>query len=302
MLLNRRSVIVALTTIIMIACAPAEEATPGTPIEIAEVGFATPESVLHDPVTDRYLVSNINGNPLMKDDNGFISRLSPTGEVEQLKWIDGERDDVTLHAPKGMALMGDTLFVADIDAVRLFDRESGAALGERPVPGATFLNDLTVGTDGLLYVTDSGLRAGQGGFEDSGTDALWRFEPDGTPRSIVSGPGLGRPNGIVADSAGITVVTFGSGTMYRVDPATGRRTDLGMPAQGQLDGVVRLSDGSLLVSSWAASAVYRLSVAGEFTVVADSVPAPADIGYDVGRGRLLIPLFTDNRVLVREVR
>ena len=32
-------------------------------ITVANVGFATPESVLHDEVADVYLVSNINGTP-----------------------------------------------------------------------------------------------------------------------------------------------------------------------------------------------------------------------------------------------
>jgi hypothetical protein len=36
---------------------------------------------------------------------------------------------VVLNAPKGLALSADTLFVADIDHVRLFDRVSGAPKG-----------------------------------------------------------------------------------------------------------------------------------------------------------------------------
>ena len=48
---------------------------------VADVGFATPESVLHDEAADVYLVSNINGEPLEEDGNGFISRLSPDGDV-----------------------------------------------------------------------------------------------------------------------------------------------------------------------------------------------------------------------------
>jgi hypothetical protein len=35
---------------------------------------------------------------------------------------------VTLHAPRGMSIVGDTLWVADADAVRGFDRRSGAPL------------------------------------------------------------------------------------------------------------------------------------------------------------------------------
>ena len=113
--LNVAAVLVALT-MAAIACGSAGDsetaeapAAPSAPITVAEVGFATPESVLHDEIADVYLVSNINGHPLQPDGNGFISQLSPTGEVLDLKWIDGETEGVELNAPKGMAIVGDVL-------------------------------------------------------------------------------------------------------------------------------------------------------------------------------------------------
>ena len=120
-------------------------------------GFKTPESVLYDAEADVYLVSNINGDPFGTDDNGFIAKVTADGKMET--WIDGAKEDVKLDAPKGMALLGDTLYVADITTVRMFDRKSGAAKGEVAIKGATFLNDLAAGTD-AVYVSDSGLGAG----------------------------------------------------------------------------------------------------------------------------------------------
>lgn len=286
-----------------VGCAPAEDRGQDQgqavePIIVADVGFETPESVLHDTAADAYLVGNINGSPLDKDDNGFISRLSPAGAVEALKWIDGAGPGVTLHAPKGLAIRGDTLFVADIDTVRLFHRVSGAALGGWGVPGATFLNDLAVGPDGTLYVTDSGFRQGAEGFEASGTDAVHRFDAAGVSAVVVSGAQLGGPNGVLAEAGGLTVVTFGSGEMYAVDATAGTRSPMTAPA-GQLDGVVRATDGSLLVSSWADSSVYRIAPTGEASRLVRGIPSPADIGYDASRGRVLIPVFTGNRVEIR---
>ncbi|MGH2397863.1 MAG: ATP-binding protein, partial [bacterium] len=92
---------------------------------IVEGGFQTPESVLYDTRADVYLVSNINGKPTDTDGNGFISRVSPAGKVLALKWIDGTKQGVTLNAPKGTAISGTTLYVADITAVRMFDRSTG---------------------------------------------------------------------------------------------------------------------------------------------------------------------------------
>ncbi|HLU47138.1 MAG TPA: hypothetical protein VK116_03610, partial [Planctomycetota bacterium] len=90
----------------------------------------TPESALHDPVADVYLISNINGSPFGEDGKGYIARIAPDGEILVEKWIDGETADTTLNAPKGMAIVGDVLWVADVNVVRRFDRESGAPRGE----------------------------------------------------------------------------------------------------------------------------------------------------------------------------
>lgn len=301
-----RPTVLAAALVVLTACSGGQadrtQSQPTvTPIDIAGVGFATPEAMLHDAVADVYLVSNINGGPADKDDNGFISRVTPEGQVAQLKWIDGAAEGVTLHAPKGMAIRHDTLFVADVDAVRLFDRTSGVPLGEWPVAGATFLNDLAFGPDGTLYVTDTGVSPGEGGLVPNGTDALYRREGDRWA-AVISGQGLGNPNGIIADSAGVTVVTFVSGEIYVVNPGTGERVMLPKPDQGGLDGIVKLADGTLLIGSWGARGVYRLSPAGAFSMATDTIDSPADIALDAGRGALLIADFTRDRVLIRPAR
>lgn len=283
---------------------------PPSPMTISDIGLQTPESVLYDDRADLYLVSNINGEPLGRDGNGFIARLRPNGEVEQLKWIDGAADGTELHAPKGMGFRGDTLFVADIDSVRAFHRDSGAPLGARGVDGASFLNDIAIGDDGV-YVTDTGVDAS---FSSTGTDAIHRFGAEdgagtdaaGETRSgmatVASGADLSQPNGIVIDGGDIYMVPFGSNVVYVIRAAGGEPREFATLPAGQLDGVVRLDDGSLLVSSWEGGAVYRVSAGGEAVVVVDGLEAPADIGWDSRRQRVLIPLFMGNAIEVREVR
>jgi hypothetical protein len=274
---------------------PAERAAP---FAIADVGFETPESVLYDEQADVYLVSNINGEPLGKTGNGFISRVRPDGEVEALRWIDGAGAHVTLHAPKGMALKGDTLFVSDIDTVRAFHRTTGAPLGALGVPGASFLNDVTVGGDGALYVSDTGLDAS---FSPTGRDAVYRFDATGAT-AIATGEALQRPNGLLAENGAVLMVPFGGDGIYRIPAAGGVAERIATLPAGQLDGIVRAADGSHLVSSWEAGAVYRVAADGTVSVVAEDVEAPADLGWDSRRQRVLIPLFMANRVEVRDVR
>lgn len=294
--LVRMALVVTVSVVAAAACVeqePAEEEmdVDTTVISVANEGFDTPESVLHDPEADVYLVSNISGAPTAVDGNGYISRVAPNGEVVELRWIDGQMDAVTLNAPKGMAIRGDTLYVTDITAVRAFHRTTGAPLGSWAVEGSTFLNDLAVGPDGTLYVSDSGLNPD---FSSSGTDAIYRFE-NGEPVTVVRDTALAAPNGLAVTETGVIFVSFGAPLVRSVAADGSIEVIAELPA-GQLDGVEVLANGALLVSSWEASAVYRVPVAGEASLVIEGVPSPADIGWDTDRSRVLIPIFNENRL------
>jgi sugar lactone lactonase YvrE len=275
-------------------------AAPPAPTPVAKYdGFQTPESVLYDEQGDRYLVSNVNGKPTDADNNGFISALSPDGQVTSLKWIEGGKNKVKLDGPKGLAIAKGVLYVADITAVRMFDLKTGAPKGEVKIAGSTFLNDLAAGPDGKVYVSDSGLKVGPSGFEPTGTDAVYVIE-GGKAKAIAKTPDLGKPNGLLVTDKGLVVVTFGSGEVYDLD-AKGAKADVSKPPKGGLDGIVAVGD-SLLVSSWEASAIYRGKLGGTFDVVLTDQKTPADIGYDIKRGRVLVPHFSDNAVEAYELK
>lgn len=276
---------------------PSGDASGDLPdLELRDVGFATPESALHDPQADVYLVSNISGDPFAVDGDGFISRIAPDGEVLALKWIEGGRGGVVLNAPKGMALDDAHLWIADIDHVRRFDRATGAPAGAVRVEGASFLNDVTIGPDGALYVTDSGFAPG---FEPNGTDAVWRVTPDLRVEPFVRGASLGQPNGIATADRDLFLVTWGTG-VFALVTADGLAAELELPA-AQLDGVVRVGEGRWLVSSWAGRCIYAVAPTGTSEVRFGDLEAPADLGYDAARGRLLIPLFQSDSLLVRRL-
>lgn len=265
-----------------------------SPLTISE-GFATPESVLYHAEADVYLVSNINGTPTDVDDNGYITVISPDGTIRDAKWIDGAKDDVKLDAPKGMAIADGVLYVADITYVRMFDAKTGEPKGEVKIEGSTFVNDIAPAPDGGVYVTDSGLTPE---FKPSGTDAVYHVSKDGKVKALIKDKTLGGPNGIAPGPDGsVYVVTFGSGEIFQVD-AKGKKVSPQKLPQGQNDGLVALDGGEMLVSSWAGSQILRGKPGGEWTAVVENVQAPADIGWDSERKRVLIPLFQSNAVVL----
>jgi hypothetical protein len=283
---SMRTTVLCVTLVALAACRPGAK---GAPIKAASVGgFQTPESVKWDAAQDVYFVSNINGAPNAKDGNGFISKVGPAGMVMDSAFITG------LNAPKGMALVGDTLWVTDIDAVRAFNARTGAAVATVAVPGAIFLNDIAAAPDGSLYVTDTAIRFGAAGVEHPGTDQIFRIAPDRTVSVAAKSDAFARPNGITWDVANsrFIVVPFGGNALFAWKPGDAAPTVIGT-GPGQFDGV-EIAHGAIWVSSWADSSVYRY-VDGEGTNLIKGVPSPADIGYDARRNRLLIPIFTQNR-------
>jgi hypothetical protein len=256
----------------------------------------TPESVLYVAADDSYLVSNINGKPAEADDNGYIQKVKPDGGGT--KWIDGSAADVKLDAPKGMWIAGDTLYVADITVVRQFDAKTGKQKADIKIPGATFLNDVSSdGADGV-FVSDTGMDAN---FKPTGTDAIWHITKDGKATALVKNKDLGGPNGVwPGDKGGVWTVTFRTGELYEVDAKGKKGTATKLP-KGQLDGLIKLDNGDFLVSSWEGKNVYRGKPGGEWKEVATDVEAPADIGYDSKRKKLLIPQFMASKVVVKDL-
>jgi outer membrane protein assembly factor BamB len=276
-------------------------ALPGRPVvTFTNVGLSTPESVLYDDRADVYLVSNVDGDPLAADGKAFIARLSPDGKVENAKWIESGKQKVTLNAPKGMALAGDRLYVADIDTVRIFDRKSGEPKADVKIPGATFLNDMALAPDGRVLVSDTGTKAGKKGSEPSGSDAIYAIDKENKAVTVAKSKDLGNPNGLFV-TGDKTWVVSGAGELYGLD-AKGKKIDAKKLPKGSLDGIVALPSGELLVSSWDGKAIYRGKPDGDFKVVIEDVKSPADIGYDTKRGRVLVPLFNENEVRVYEIR
>jgi hypothetical protein len=287
-------------------------------MKLAGVGFAGPGSVLHDPVEDVYLVANANGGRSDKNGDGFVSRVSPLGQVLDLKWLDGAEPGVTLHGPGGMAILADTLFVADAGCLRRFHRVTGQPFrgtcldpAAAPSDAATTVSDADTTGNGPTITLSDVATTSWGDLFFSEVDftlaagAVYIMKSTAEVPQILAtadgtrleGDALGGPRGLCSDEEGLLVVTFGSGELFRVTRG-GERIQLLEPSELKLHGVLSMGDQGVLVSSWADSAVYLVAPDGSLSVVVPSVETPAAMGYDAERGRILIPLLAADELLV----
>lgn len=261
-------------------------------------GFKTPESVRYDADQDVFFVSNINGNPSQKDNNGFISRFNAENPGTPTVLVEGGRNGVTLNAPKGMAIVGDTLWVADIDAVRGFNRRTGALVRNVDLrsKGASFLNDVAAAPDGAVWITDTGIRFdATGAMSPAGRQQVFRIA-GGTVTTPVVGDSLGNPNGLAWDAANRRWLMNGfSGKDIVRFTEDDHQTFIVASGPGGYDGLEVLPDGRVLVTSWADSTVSVIDGTSLRKLIT-GVAAPADIGVDTKRMHLALPRFEGNTV------
>jgi sugar lactone lactonase YvrE len=299
-----------LCSAITVACGkerPAADSTAGgttaaataTAAKLGETtGFNVPESVRYDAELDVYYVANINGNPSQRDNNGFIARVRADSTSVMTMLAEGGKRGIRLNAPKGMALRGDTLFVADIDMLRMFHRRSGEYLGAVSLREnyATFLNDVVAAPDGI-YITDTGILFDEAGaMTHPGVNRI--FKVTGTRVTVMArGDSLMNPNGIAWDASGnrFILAPFGGASLQTWTPGQAQPTNL-VAGPGGYDGLEVLSNGSILVSSWTDSTVHVIHGGSHMMPLVKGVSAPADFGVDTKRNVLAVPRFNDGKV------
>jgi sugar lactone lactonase YvrE len=262
-------------------------ATASGPIAVVK-GLSSGEAVTFDPTRDVYFVSNINGDPGVKDGNGYIMRITADGVVDSLHFIQGGRNGVTLNAPMGSRIQGDTLWVLDVDMLRGFDARTGAPLKaiDLAPAGAGFLNDLTAGPDGDFYITDTGVRAVNGKLDHTAPDRIYHVDRNRKVTVALQSPALSWPDGIGWDPTGrrLILAPFGGKAVQQWHPGDAAPTDVA-PGPCTFDGVEVEPDGTIIVTVWNDSSVSTLDGNRLVKKLTLSMP-PADASVDVRRGRI----------------
>jgi DNA-binding beta-propeller fold protein YncE len=252
-------------------------------------GLQTPQSFIADPSGEFYFITNANGNPEIKDNNGFITKLDRDGKVMHAQFIRGGRDGAILHAPKGMAIVESILYVADLDTLRGFDTGTGRMLHAIPFTSGqngqpVSLADVAYDGRKLLYVSDiAGNAIYTVDLVEHGVFLLVRDPTLAGPRGIAVHPKTGR----------LIVVSWNKGKILEVGP-DGTITELVSNSFfsarfSHLGGVDFDSIGYMYVSDLTAGKVWRMRPDRRFDVIAEYLPSPADIGVDRKNHLILVP-------------
>ena len=257
-------------------------------------GLEAPESAYFDEARTVLYVSNINGEPLAKDGNGYISRIGPDGQMQEAKWITG------LDAPKGLVSDGVTLYVSDIDRLVAIDIETGEISGTWPAEGAIFLNDTALDAAGRVYVSDM-------------IANKIHVLADGALSVLAEGEMLQHPNGLNMRDGKLIVAPWGfdlqddfttktGGHLITVDAENGSIAPLGSGDPiGNLDGLEPDGNGNWIVSDWIAGAVYRIADDGSKEMLIDLDMGSADLEYIPDQSLLIVPMMLNNTLVAYRI-
>jgi len=240
-----------------------------------------PESVLLDVDNKVLYVSNIDGTDgWAKDGKGSIGKVGLDGKIIAVDWVPG------LNAPKGLGLYKGKLYAADIDEVVVVDIKKGAIDRKIPIEGAKGLNDISVGSDGVVWVSDSK------------NNVIYKLEND---KSSVYLEGLKGANGVLKRGNDFFIVDAGGA--YRVN-ADKTLTKLADGMEGGTDGIENVAGNDFLVSCWA-GALWYVHAEGTKELLFDGKSQKtntADIGFDPKTKIVYVPTFFRNSVIAFQVK
>jgi len=251
-------------------------------------GLKNPESVIYDPQLNILFVSNVNGGSNDKDNNGFISIVSVNGNMLNEKWVEG------MDAPKGLAIHGRTLYVADLDQLVAIDIDHGRIINRYKVADAKFMNDVTADNDGNIYVSDMVL------------NRIYRLSNDQIETWIESDE-LENPNGLHFTEDDIIVGCWGkmtdgfatevAGHLKRISINTKNISSIGDgSAVGNLDGVEGNDEIGFYVTDWLNGGLFHIDVKGNATKLLEFSQGSADLEFIVKKDMLIIPQMVENKL------
>jgi hypothetical protein len=222
-------------------------------------------------------VSCINGAPAEKNGEGYIAKVSLDGKTIQQKWITG------LHAPKGMGVYGQHLYVTNIDEVAIIDIRSSKIVKRIKIPGSKFLNDIAVSTQGDVYISDYS------------NQCIYTIDHNGF-KTFSKGPHLESVNGLwISDG---DLFAGAAGLIYQFNINTKEHKPY-IKNVGGVDGLEKVNDQFMINSDWSGTVQLIATKQKEPTILIsfeDQKYNAADVEFNTENQTLYIPTFFGNTV------
>lgn len=266
---------------------PAAHAAPITAGWTVTDGIETPESVYVDSSSGFIFVSQIAGAPDGRDGNGRIVKLDGDGTVVSSTFTTG------LNAPKGLRSHNGTLWTADLDEVVAIEIATGTIQSRLKIAGALFLNDVAVGQDGTVYVSDMM------------ANRIYAVR-DGMASVFAEGEPLEWPNGLLVDGTRLIVGGWGKpeadfstkvpGRLFALDLQTKQKTLITPKPFANIDGVELDGRGGYIVTDWLAGKVLQVDASGEARELRQFMPGTADHAFVPAGNVLIVPHMNENKV------
>lgn len=265
--------------------------TPNIVKEITD-GVLHPESVVYSQKHGAYFISNIaSGNPTETKAVGYIAKYARDGKLVKAKWVAG------LHAPKGIAIVGDFLYVSDVTRIQKISIPKAKIVKTFTVKDSKFLNDVVVDAAGNIYVSDMW------------SDIIYRIQKDKV--SVwAQDPKIAGSNGLFTDGKEhILAVRWGT----EIDMQTWKAKNIGDMAvislkdpkniqtntdiQGHLDGIAVDGNGMLWISDWLNGDVYSMEKNGKVRKMFNLGSGAADLTVIKELNILVVPQMNQNKII-----
>lgn len=244
----------------------------------------TPESAFYDRKREKLYVANINKvNKEIADGDGFISKVKLDGKIEKLDWITG------LNDPKGMAIVGSTLYVSDLTQLVEIDIAKGTIIKRHNLEGAKFLNDVASNEAGDVVVSDSY------------SNKVYKLK-NGKFIVWLEGSELDKPNGLYYESDEVLVASMNKGIVNRVKHNS---TELKLQFKEipSTDGIASDGKGNYFFSNWNGEVYFVDAKGGQWKIIdtKEQKINAADITFVSKQSLLLVPTFFNNRLVAYKI-
>jgi sugar lactone lactonase YvrE len=198
-----------------------------------------------------------------------------------------------LHAPKGMAIVDQLLYVADLDALRAFDVKTGksvATVSFAGQPGPIALVAVAADPQGMLYASDMD------------ANVIYRIDPakQHAVSVLVRDTALAGPRGLAVHpkTGRLIAVSWHKGNIVEIasDGAITELVSNGFFSSRfkNLDGVDFDTWGNMYVSDFTTGKIWRMRPDHHFNVIAEYLPSPAGISVDRAKNLILVPYLYGN--------